>query len=67
MAVTGIALPPSPNTPRPAATFPFQELQIGSDGASESRRQLPLPGGADWSLSHHVIPGARVCLTTIFR
>uniref|UniRef100_F1N2U4 Calcium/calmodulin-dependent protein kinase type 1G n=1 Tax=Bos taurus TaxID=9913 RepID=F1N2U4_BOVIN len=61
------ALPPSPNTPQPAATFPFQELQIRSHGTSESRRQLPLPGGADWSLSHHVIPRAHVCLTTVFR
>ncbi|XP_070353235.1 calcium/calmodulin-dependent protein kinase type 1G isoform X3 [Equus asinus] len=44
-----------------------EELQIRGHGASQSQWQLPLPGGADWSLSHYVIPGARPCVTTIFR
>lgn len=57
------ALLPSSNPSQPVASFPFQELQIRGHGARQSQRQLPLPGGADWSLSHYVIPGGRACVT----
>uniref|UniRef100_A0A8C6QFS8 Calcium/calmodulin-dependent protein kinase I gamma n=1 Tax=Nannospalax galili TaxID=1026970 RepID=A0A8C6QFS8_NANGA len=37
----------------------WREFQVRGHGVSESRRQLPLPGWADWSLPHHVILGIR--------
>ncbi|KAF6074107.1 calcium/calmodulin dependent protein kinase IG [Phyllostomus discolor] len=45
----------------------WRELQVRGHGASQSQRQLPLQGGADRSLSHHVISGGPACVTAIFR
>lgn len=52
-------LPSSLNNSRTDSTLsPFQELQVGGHGTSESQWQLPLSGWANGGVSHYVIPGA---------